>query len=159
MILERVAAEGEQQIAPPLGVVGRLEVEDDRDQVLDVLDRAGLAMQVRKSGGLRGSGAGVVVGEDVGGGGVRAEAFAECGRLRLQGVSLRARLGQGVGGGAHSLLGGGGFLEKGRLLLELVGAGSVGFPGGRGLALQTLGGGEGLIAQLGSSGGRGARGR
>jgi hypothetical protein len=44
MILELVAAEGEQQIAPPLGVVGRLEVEDDRDQVLDVLDRAGLAM-------------------------------------------------------------------------------------------------------------------
>jgi hypothetical protein len=107
---------------------------------------------VRKSGGFRGSGAGVVVG-------VRAEALAECGRLCLQGVSLRARLGQGVSGGAHSFLGGGGILEKGRILLELVGAGGVGFPGGRGLALQALGGSEGLIAQLGGGGGRGARGR
>jgi hypothetical protein len=101
--------------------VGRLEVEDDRDQVLDVLNRAGLTVQVRDGGGLGGSGAGVVVGESVSGGGVRAETLAEFGRLRLQGVSLRARLGQGVSGGAHPLLGGGGVLEKSRLLLELDG--------------------------------------
>jgi hypothetical protein len=93
VILQRVPAEGKKEIPAPLGVVGGFEVEDDGDQVLDVLNRAGLIMQVRNSGGLRGDGALVVVFDVFVAGGFQAEPLADFGRLGFQGVGLRALLG------------------------------------------------------------------
>ena len=56
MLLQGVPTEGEQEVPVPLRVVGGLEVEDDGYQILDVLNRASLTMQVGNSGGLRGEG-------------------------------------------------------------------------------------------------------
>ena len=44
MILQREAAEDEEDVAAPLGVVGGLEVQNDWNQVLDVLDSGSLAV-------------------------------------------------------------------------------------------------------------------
>lgn len=44
MVVEGVAAENEQHHVPPAGVGGRLRVEDDWDQALDVLNAPGLVM-------------------------------------------------------------------------------------------------------------------
>ena len=51
--------------------------------------------------------------------GLQADALANGGRLRFQGIGLRALLGQGVSSGPDALLGGGGGLQEIRLLLEL----------------------------------------
>jgi len=95
VILEREPTEDEEDIASPLGVVGRLEVQNDRNQVPDVLDGGGLAVQASNShsvgDGVIVAGQGVVVGDEV-----RAEALPESGRLLLQGVGQRALLLKGV---------------------------------------------------------------
>ena len=44
VILQGKAAEEEEDVAAPLGVVGSLKIKDDRDQVLDILDGGSLAV-------------------------------------------------------------------------------------------------------------------
>ena len=44
VILQRKAAEDEEDVAASLGVVGGLEVQNDWNQVLDVLDSGSLAV-------------------------------------------------------------------------------------------------------------------
>ena len=109
-------------------------------------------MQVRDSSGLRGDRALVFLLLSVALG-LQTKSFADFGRLRFQGVGLRALLGEGVSGGANPILGGGGGLEEGRLLLELGSPIVVGRAGSRGLVLEALGGCEGSVAQLGCVGG------
>jgi hypothetical protein len=44
VILQGEAVEDEEDVAAPLGVVGSLKIEDDRDQVIDILDGVSLAV-------------------------------------------------------------------------------------------------------------------
>jgi len=119
MVLQREPAKSEQKVAVPLGVLGGLELEDDGDQILDVLDGAGLAVQVHDGCCLVGDGVLVIVVGIFVVEGLQADALANGGRLRFQGIGLRALLGQGVSSGPDALLGGGGGLQEIRLLLEL----------------------------------------
>jgi hypothetical protein len=52
VVSQREPTEGEEDIAAPLGVVGRLEIQNIRDQVLDVLDVGHLAVQMRNGRGV-----------------------------------------------------------------------------------------------------------
>ena len=47
MVVEGIAAESEEDWVLPTGVGGRLRLEDDRDEELDVLDTPGLAVELR----------------------------------------------------------------------------------------------------------------
>ena len=47
VVVEGVAAEGEEDQVPPAGVGGRLELEDDRNEEADVLDTPGLVVELR----------------------------------------------------------------------------------------------------------------
>jgi hypothetical protein len=155
MVLQGKAAEDEQEVATPLGVVGGLQVEDDGNQILDVLHSSSLAMEASDGHGFRGDRTQVVV---VVGSVVAerfsAEPFAEGGGLPLQSVGLLALRIEGGGGGANAFLSIGGGLEEGRLLLELLGPLGVGVPQGGGLVFQSLGGGEGFVTKLCRGGGR-----
>jgi len=78
-----------------------VEIKNDWNQILDVLDRGGLAVQVSDGRGLGGDRADVVVVERVVVAlGVGAKAIPESGGLLLQGVRLRALLVKGGSGGA-----------------------------------------------------------
>jgi len=46
VVVEGVAAEGEEDQVPPAGVRGRLRLEDDRDEESDVLDTPGLVVEL-----------------------------------------------------------------------------------------------------------------
>jgi len=153
MVLQGVPTKSKEKVAAPLGVVGGLEVEDDGDQVLDVLDGAGLAVQVRNSSSLRGDRVLVVVVGFIVVDGLQTKSLPDGSRLRLQGVGLCALLGQGVGSSTDALLGGSGGLEKVRLLLELDGALGVGRSSGGGFFLEPQGGRGGIVAQQGRVGG------
>jgi len=160
MVLQGVAAEDEKDVATPFGVVGGLQIKDDGDQILDVLHGGGLAMKVSDGRGLRGDGARVVIFEGVVAEGLSAKPVAQGRGLSLQGVSLRALRVESSGGGADAFLGGGGRLEKVRLLLKELTALGVGGLQSSGLVFQFLGGGDGFIAKFGRCGGsRGARAR
>jgi hypothetical protein len=82
----------------------------------------------------------------------RAETSAEGGGLLLQGVRLRALLGESVGCSADALLGSSGSLEKVGLLLELLAALSIGGLQGLNFLFQRFGGGKSFITKLGGSG-------
>ena len=115
-------------------------------------------MKVSDGRGLRGDGARVVIFEGVVAEGLSAKPVAEGRGLSLQGVSLRALRVESSGGGADAFLGGGGRLEKVRLLLKELTALGVGGLQSSGLVFQFLGGGDGFIAKFGRCGGsRGAR--
>jgi hypothetical protein len=77
VILQGKAAEDEEDVAAPLGVVGSLKIEDDRDQVLDILDGGSLRVLVAM--------------------GVTVNALPEGRCLLLQGVCLRALFGESGG--------------------------------------------------------------
>ena len=47
VVVEGVAAEGEEDQIPPSGVGGRLRLEDDRNAEADVLDTPGLVVELR----------------------------------------------------------------------------------------------------------------
>jgi hypothetical protein len=47
VVVEGVAAEGEEDQVPPTGVGGRVRLEDDRDEESDVLDTPGLVVELR----------------------------------------------------------------------------------------------------------------
>jgi hypothetical protein len=150
VVLQGEPAEGEEDVAAPLGVVGGLEVQNNRDQVLDVLDGGGLDVQMSHGRGIGGGGECVVV---LGGGvvvaGMVAEAVPEFGSLPLEGVSPRALLLEGVSGGADAFLRIGGGREELGVCLELLAALGVGGVEGCGFVRQPLGGGAGFIAELG----------
>ena len=50
VVVEGVAAEGEEDQVPPASVGGRLGLEDARDEVADVLDAPGLVVELRHEG-------------------------------------------------------------------------------------------------------------
>ena len=155
MVLQREPAKSEQKVAAPLGVLGGLELEDDGDQILDVLDGAGLAVQVRDGCCLVGDGVLVIVVGIFVVEGLQADALANGSRLRFQGIGLRALLGQGVSSGPDALLGGGGGLQEIRLLLELSRSLGVGGASRGDFFLESLGGRSGVIAKLGRVNGGG----
>jgi hypothetical protein len=154
VVSQREPTEDEEDIAAPLGVVGRLEIQNNRDQVLDVLDAGRLAVQMSDG---RDVGVDRVVIIVSGLGGVITEAIPEGDGLQFQGVGLRALLLEGVSGGADAFLGIGGRLEESTFLLKLLAALGVGRVQGGSLVRQLLGGDEGLVTQLdgGGGGGRG----
>jgi hypothetical protein len=108
MVLQREPAEDEEEVATPLGVIGGLEVQNNRNQVLDVLDGGGLAVQMSDGRGIGGDGVAVIVVLGV----IVAETFPESSSLRFQRVGQRALFLESVGSGADVVLGvGGGFEE------------------------------------------------
>ena len=50
MVVEGIAAEGEEDLVPPAPVGGRRRVEKDGDQRLDVLDAGGLKVELGDHG-------------------------------------------------------------------------------------------------------------
>ena len=72
MVVEGVAAEGEQDLVPPASVAGGRRVEEDGDQGPDVLDASGLEVELGDHGvgrvvpGSRSSGRGLVGGRGAG---------------------------------------------------------------------------------------------
>jgi hypothetical protein len=90
MVLQGEAAEDEEDVAAPLGEVGGLKVQSDRNEIPDILDDGGLAVETSDGRGVGGERMGVVVLEVVAGGvvdasGDRAVAGAEGGIALLQG--------------------------------------------------------------------------
>ena len=159
VVLQHEAAEDEEDVAAPLGVVGGLEVQNYRNQVPDVLDSSSLVVQVSNGCGVGEDGVVAVLG-DVVAEGVRAETISERSGLLFQGVGLRAFLLEGVSGGTNAILSGSSGLEEVGLHLKLLLALGVGGLQGGGLLLQFLGGGDGFITKLDrSSRDGGARGR
>jgi hypothetical protein len=77
VVLQGEAAEDEEDVAMPLGVVGGLEIKNDRNQILDVLDSSSLAVQVGDGRGLRVDEVVVVMGR------IHTEAFQEGSGLLL----------------------------------------------------------------------------
>jgi len=128
VILQREATEDEEDVAAPLGVVGGLEVQNDRNQVLDVLDSGSLAVQVSDGRGVGGEGVIAAVLRAVVVEGVRAETVPEGSGLLFQGVGLRALLLEGVSGGTNAILSGSSGLEEVGLRLKLLAAFGVGVP-------------------------------
>jgi hypothetical protein len=127
VILQREAAEDEENVAAPLGVVGGLEVKNDRNQVLDVLDGGGLAVQMSDGRGFKVDGVVVVVVmRVVVAVGLSTETISKDSSLLLQGVGLRALLLEGSSSGTDTLLGSGGRLEEVGVLLQLLAALGVG---------------------------------
>jgi hypothetical protein len=89
MILQGEAAEDEEDIAAPLGIVGGLEVKNDWNQVLDVLDCSSMALQVGNGLCFRGDGEVVAVHGGVVSELVGTEALVKGSGLLLQSVSVR----------------------------------------------------------------------
>jgi hypothetical protein len=157
MVLQGEAAEDEQEVAAPLREVGGLEVQNKGNTIPYVLDGGGLVVEPSDGRGVRGEGVGVIIlGVVVSRTGV-ARAAAKGGGPLLQEIGLCALTVKGVGGGADPVLGGGGGLEEVGVLLQLLPALGVGGAQGSSFVFQQLGGGEGLVAELGRGGGsRGA---
>ena len=126
VVLQREAAEDEEDVAAPPGVVGGLEVQNDRNQVLDVLDSGSLAVQVSDGRGVGGEGVIAAVLRAVVVEGVRAETVPEGSGLLFQGVGLRALLLEGVSSGTDAILRGSSRFEEVSLRLKLLAAVSVG---------------------------------
>ena len=150
VICQMELAESEENIAAPLGVQGRLELEDDGDQVLDVLNCRSLSVEVSDGRSIRGNGPIVII-MGVVAVGFSAETIAKGRDLLLQ----------GVGGGADALLGSGSRRVQLGLPVELLAARRVDGVEGGVLIFQCLGSGEGFVAQPGGGGdgiggGRGA---
>jgi hypothetical protein len=152
MVLQGEAAEDEENVAAPLGEVGGLKIQSNRNEISDILDGGGLAVELDDGGVIRGEGVDVVVREVVAvglvlAGGSWAVAHAKGGGALLQGERLSALGFEGVGGGADALQGGG--LEESGVILQLLTA--LGISGAQGsvFLFQKLGGGEGLITMLG----------
>ena len=101
VVLQSEPSEDKEDVAAPFGVIGGLQVKDDGDQVPDILQGGGLAVQVNNGRGLRGDGARVVVGDRVVvAEGLSAKSLPKGRCLPLQGVALRALQGkrkQGIG--------------------------------------------------------------
>jgi hypothetical protein len=97
VVLQSESAEDEKDVAAPLGVVGRLQIKNDGDQVLDVLDSGGLAVQMSNG---RSFGAVVVT--------VHGVVVPEGSDLLFQDVSLRTLLVKSSSGGTDVFLGSGG---------------------------------------------------
>ena len=116
----------EEDVAAPPGVVGGLEVQNDRNQILDVLDSGSLAVQMSDGRGVGGDGVIVAVLRVFVVEGVRAETVPEGSGLLFQGVGLRALLLEGVSGGTNAILSGSSGLEEVGLRLKLLPAFSVG---------------------------------
>jgi hypothetical protein len=151
VVLQGESTQDEKNVAAPLGVVGGLKIKNDGNQILDVLDGGGLAVQVSNSCSF---GGGVVVVVDVFI--PSAKTFAEGGSLPLQSIGGRTLRIEGGSGHADAFLGGGGGLQKVSLLLELLTALRVGGAQGGGFVFESLGGGERFIAERGRGGGRSA---
>jgi hypothetical protein len=115
VVLQGESTQNEKDVAAPLGVVGGLKIKSDGNQILDVLDGGGLAVQVSDGCGFGGDG--VVVAVIVDFSISSAKALAEGGSLLLQGISGRALRIEGGSGHTDPFLGGGGGLQKGSLLL------------------------------------------
>jgi len=156
VILQGETTEDEEHVATPLGVVG-VEVKNDGNEVLDVLDGGGLAVEVSDGSSLGGEGADVVVVVRVllVAGGLGAKAVPESRGLLFEEVRLRALLVEGLDGGADAVLGRGGGLEEVGLRLEFLAALRVGGAEGGSFVFELLGGGGGFIAQLSRGGGHG----
>ena len=128
VILQREAAEDEEDVAAPLGVVGGLEVQNDRNQILDVLDSSSLVVQMGDGCGVGGERVIAAVLRVVVVEGVRSETIPEGSGLLFQGVGLRVLLLEGVSGGTNAILSGNSGLEEVSLhqkLLAAVGVGGV----------------------------------
>jgi hypothetical protein len=150
VVLQGEATQDEKNVAAPLGVVGGPKIKNDGNQILDVLDGGGLAVQVSDSCGF---GGGVVVVDVFI---PSAKTFAEGGSLLLQSIGGRTLRIEGGSGHADAFLGGGGGLQKVSLLLELLTALRVGGAQGGGFVFESLGDGERFIAERGRGGGRSA---
>jgi len=153
MILQGEAAEDEQDVPAPLGVVRSLKIEDDWDQVLDVLDCGGLAVETSNCRCFRRDGVGILVVQCVVGGRAATEASPEGHGLLLQEVCLRALCVESGGGEADTLLGCGCLLQDVSLRLKFQAALGVGGVQGGGFVFKPLGSGEGLVAKFGGVGG------
>ena len=126
MVLQSESAEGEKDVAAPLGVVGRLQIKNDGDQVFDVLDSSSLAVQMGDGCDVRGESVIAAVLRVVVVEGVRAETVLECSGLLFQSVGLRALLLEGVSGGTNAILSGNNGLKEVGLRLKLLAAFGVG---------------------------------
>jgi hypothetical protein len=127
MVLQGEAAEGEEEVAAPLRVVGGLEIQSDRNKVPDVLDGGGLTVKTGDGRGVGGEGRVVLVSVRVvvarsGGTGTAPEG----GGPLLQDICLRALPVEGICGSADPILGGGGGFKELGVLQELVAALGVG---------------------------------
>ena len=145
----------EEDVAAPPGVVGGLEVQNNRNQIFDVLDSSSLAVQMNDGCGVGGERVIAAVLRVVVVEGVRAETVPECSGLLFQSVGLRALLLEGVSDGTNAILSGGSGLEEISLCLKLLAAVGVGGVQGGGLLFQLLGGGESFITKLDRGGGAG----
>jgi hypothetical protein len=65
MVLQGEAAEDEENVAAPLGEVGGLKIQSNRNEIPDILDSGGLAVEPGDGDGVRGEGVDVVVREVV----------------------------------------------------------------------------------------------
>jgi hypothetical protein len=149
VVLQSNSTKNEEHMATPFGEVRGLEIQNNWNEIPDVLDGGGLAVQ---SGDDRGIGdeEGVVVfglGVVVAGPVVAGAAPESHGPL-LEDVGLRALFLESVGGGADAVLGGGSGLEEFGVLQELLAALGVGGAQGGDLFFKLLGSGEGSIAEL-----------
>ena len=126
VILQHEAAEDEEDVAAPLGVVGGLEVQNNRNQILDVLDSSSLAVQMNDGCGVGGERVIAAVLRVVVVEGVRAETVPDCSGLLFQSVGLRALLLEGVSSGTDAILRGSSRLEEVSLRLKLLAAVGVG---------------------------------
>jgi hypothetical protein len=52
MVLQREASKDEEDVSAPLGVVGRLKVQNNGNQVPNVLDDGGLIVEAGNDGGV-----------------------------------------------------------------------------------------------------------
>jgi hypothetical protein len=130
-------------MATPFGEIRGLEIQNNRNEIPNVLDGGSLAVQPRDGRGIGDEGGIVVFGL-----GVIVAAPESRGPL-LEDVGLRVLFLESVSGGADAVLGGGSGLEKLGVLQELLAALSVGGSQGGGFFFKLLGGGEGIIAELG----------
>jgi hypothetical protein len=151
VVLQGEPTQDEKDVAAPLGIVGGLKIKSDGDQILDVLDIGGLAVQMGDGCGFGGEGGAVVVRGVVV---PSTQAGAEGGSLPLQVIDGRALRIEGGSGHADAFLSGGGGLQKVNLLLELLAALRVGGAQGGGFVFEGLGGGKRFIVERGGRGGR-----
>jgi hypothetical protein len=157
MVPESKSTEDEEDVATPLRVVGRLQVKNDGDRILDVLQGRSLAVQASDGRGFGGHGAVVVlvVGRIFSAEGLGSNPIAESGGLLFKGGGLRPLGLKGGGGGADALLSSSGGLEERHLIQELLAALGIRRAQRGRLGFQLFGGGEGFITKRSRGGGGG----
>jgi hypothetical protein len=134
-----------------------LKVQGDRNEIPDVLDSGGLAVEPSNNSGVGGEGVVIVIRELV----VMGRIFAGLGQAMtipessgalLQVEGLSALMLECILDSTDAVLCGGGGFEELRVLRELLAVLNICRAQGGGFVFQALGGGEGLITELGRSG-------